>query len=1108
MPRYVLTPEGVFLVEQYQDAPTFASFLPGIAGPWGRPLWVFYVNRGQAIASFGQGDKNHPLLEFHPANQAYRLTATHGFRTFVKRAAAGRTSAYEPFAARNGVAYPGTRQRLRISAQAVALEEENPHVGLTTRVRYFTLVNAPVAALAREVTLRNTSRAAVTLEVLDGVPALVPCGLTDWFLKYMSHTITAWVGTRLQPRTGTALFQLVTEPHDRPDVVPVTQAHFYQGWRADGRRAAPLHPVVDPALVFGVRDDLAVPARFFDTPRWRAPSAQAAQQRLPSAFGHTVCRLRPGAAATLRSLYGHAADAAALAAFQRAAVRPGYFERQTAAGAALIAQIQDRALTVSNETRFDRYCGQTFLDNVLRGGLPVPLPSPAGRGRRCYLYGRKHGDLERDYNQFLLPSTPWSQGDANYRDLNQNRRSDVWSDPDVGDANLKTFLNLIQADGYNPLVCRGARFTLRRAATRWPHLRALLGRAAYDAMIAATRRPFTPGELWGRLMAPPLRLNRRRARRCLTLILGAAEAHEEAEHGEGFWVDHWTYNLDLIESYLAVYPERLRRLLLEDRSFTFYDNAMVAAPRAARYVLHQERVRQAGAVIQDEAKAALIASRAVQPHLMRTRRGRGPVYRTTLLTKLLCVLANKLATLDPCGVGVEMEAEKPGWYDALNGLPGLCGSSTPETLTLARLVRWLREAQRTLGIGPAARLRLPAELADFLATLQQALTICLASRRADRHLRYWRASAEAKEVYRRAARFGYGGQERSWDGVALEAFLAVAERQLAQGIARAYDRRTGLPHTYFVNEVTRYARLPRRNGTTVYVRPTAFRQRPLPLFLEGAVHAMRLLDAAAARPLHRAVERSALYDRRLRMYRVCAPLTGQPLALGRATAFPPGYLEHASIWLHMEYKYLLELLRCGLHDEFARALRSVLVPFQRPAVYGRSPLEHVSFIVSSLHPDAGQRGRGHYARLSGATAEWLQLWWWMAVGRRPFQQDGRGRLVLRLDPSLPGWLFTERPVTRAYYDRQGRRRTLRLPRGSYAMAMFGGALLVYHNARRQPTYGPRPARPVRMVCTNVEGRRITVSGETLPPPYARQVREGAIRRVDVELAARESRTRQ
>ena len=34
----------------------------------------------------------------------------------------------------------------------------------------------------------------------------------------------------------------------------------------------------------------------------------------------------------------------------------------------------------------------------------------------------------------------------------------------------------------------------------------------------------------------------------------------------------------------------------------------------------------------------------------------------------------KFATMDSAGMGIEMEAGKPGWLDALNGLPALFGS--------------------------------------------------------------------------------------------------------------------------------------------------------------------------------------------------------------------------------------------------------------------------------------------------------------------------------------------------------------------------------------------------------------------------------------------------
>ena len=42
-----------YVLEDYDAKPTFSSFLPGVAGLYGKPVWSFYVNRGQGVASFG-----------------------------------------------------------------------------------------------------------------------------------------------------------------------------------------------------------------------------------------------------------------------------------------------------------------------------------------------------------------------------------------------------------------------------------------------------------------------------------------------------------------------------------------------------------------------------------------------------------------------------------------------------------------------------------------------------------------------------------------------------------------------------------------------------------------------------------------------------------------------------------------------------------------------------------------------------------------------------------------------------------------------------------------------------------------------------------------------
>jgi len=65
----------------------------------------------------------------------------------------------------------------------------------------------------------------------------------------------------------------------------------------------------------------------------------------------------------------------------------------------------------------------------MRGGYPEVFKS----GTVLYLYSRKHGDLERDYNKFQLQPNYFSQGNGNYRDTNQNRRNDIWFNPDIAD---------------------------------------------------------------------------------------------------------------------------------------------------------------------------------------------------------------------------------------------------------------------------------------------------------------------------------------------------------------------------------------------------------------------------------------------------------------------------------------------------------------------------------------------------------------------------------------------------------------------------------------------------------------------------------------------------
>ena len=416
--------------------------------------------------------------------------------------------------------------------------------------------------------------------------------------------------------------------------------------------------------------------------------------------------------------------------------------------------------------------------------------------------------------------------------------------------------------------------------------------------------------------------------------ISQAELSFEAEFGEGYWIDHRFYNLDLLDAYLSVYPD-CKDTLLFSATVPYYQSPAFVQPRTRKSVLVEDGrestpsikvrrtdVRQYGAVVEDEESVQLIASHATARHLTRAEHGRGEVFRTTVFSKLLGLALVKFATLDPLGMGIEMEAGKPGWCDALNGLPGLFGSSLSETYELLRLLDLLLAA---LGEKDGGAVEFPVELTDLLRKWSRELTAYQAAFDSERDFRYWDAVASVREAYRARVRLGFDGRMETIDLSTLAPTLRAFREKVAVGIAKAEDLTAGLPPTYFTYTAQDYETLvdaagqPLRDGhDRPYVRVKRFEQSVLPHFLEGPMHALKTRkDAAGARTLYHRVRESALYDRKLGMYKTNAPLHSCSYEIGRARAFTPGWLENESIFLHMAYKYLLEILRRG-------ALRRVL----------------------------------------------------------------------------------------------------------------------------------------------------------------------------------------
>ena len=1094
--NFELNDRNEFVIENYNAGKPFSSFFPGIAGKSGIPMWVFYVNRGQGICSMGIQDKDNPIMEFLPANWAYQLVSSQGFRTFLKFPESSEIRFYEPFQDQYRDQAMEKIQRMFISPSHLKLEEENTTLGLKITVEYNTVPEDQYAGLIRTLHIENTGDKEITFEGLDGLPLIVPHGLSNFALKHLRRLTEAFVEVTNYDHSA-PLFKGKVEPADRPEVVHIVKGNFYIGMEANADESTLLKPVVDPTRIFGPHNDYSFPENFLNSDSNQLTEEQVFENRLPCAMSPFSVNIKAGESYTLNSIIGHIDSKETLNDLLPTITRLDYLQQKTQLNKGIIAELTDKNLIVSGEPLLDQYVRQNFLDNVLRGGFPYTLQGKQNNSV-LHLYSRRHGDLERDYNDYRITPTNYSQGNGAYRDVNQNRRSDLLFNPDVSSNNLEHFFNLIQLDGFNPLVIKEIRYIAHDIEKVSEVLKDYLPSDKTGEVLEFLAETRTPGELLNLLKQENIKLQDS-ADSFLGDILAVLHKNHDTDHGEGYWSDHWTYNLDLLENFLSVYPEKLQHILFEKKSFTFHDSPHLVRPRDDKYVIWDGKLMQLEAVYLDEQKDTLINARKHDPNAVHTRNGQGEVYHTYLITKILSLITNKMASLDPSGIGVEMESDKPNWYDALNGLPAIIGSSLSETMEIKRNVKFLLETLENVS-DKGLEIQLFEEQYNFITDLQSILDKNHAS------FTYWDLATTLKEKYREQIKFGISGNETLMGRTELINYLQSCLSKLERGIALAWDDDHKVPSTYFNHSVTEHEiiKIQHSDGSLVAktnakgqacFKAKAFKLHHLPHFLEGPVHYLRCQPTTAvAQKLVEDIKQSDLYDEKLGMYKVNACLDDEPHEIGRARTFSPGWFENESIWLHMEYKYMYEMLRNGLHEFFFNEFRNVFIPFQNPDVYGRSILENSSFLVSSANPDKNLHGAGFVARLSGATAEFIQILMHMAIGPKPFDLNEGGELIFQLKPVLPRWLFTteDQKVELAT-------KTLAVPANTFSCMLLGEILVTYHNPEMKNTYGADSVSPKRYVIQDTDGNTHSCDSHIITGNIVSSIRGRSVHKIDITL---------
>lgn len=1060
--EFFLNSEGKFIIKNYNCKTPFSNFLPGIAGVWGVPLWVFYVNRGQGVISFGIQDKNHAFLEFYPADRAYQLTPLLGFRTFIK---INNRSYYEPFR----LSY-GTRkdEEMVISSYDLVFRETNIWAKLTIEVEYFTIPNYSIGGLVRALKIRNDSHQRLQLCIADGIPRVVPYGCKEVFIKYLSRTVEAWMTAAVKNNIG--MFKLLVDPRDVSSTQYIKGLNYCYSFYENERNKVYPNMIIDPGWIFGNDTSYQIPIGFLEGELTKkVPKFYGG--RTPCIFNVWTWELKKGEEKVLYSVYGATFNETDLKYVS--SINEDFIKKKRDENKSIIEKIKNNALCVSGLFSFNEYIKNTYLDNILRGGLPYKFNSSI-----YYLFSRKHGDLERDYNRFKLLPSYFSEGESNYRDVNQNRRMDIFFNPFVEAKNIVYFLSLLRIDGYNPLVVRGEKmyFDNKEIETVLLHCE-IKDKNIKERLITFLKKGFHLGEFFNFLRDNNILLKDKN--KVSSLLVEKSKGIPDATLGEGFWIDHWRYNLDLIENYLYFYPDKEEELFFYHYVMC-WDDAYRVPTRQERYtLLDNGRVYQFSELLFDKEKEKVIEQRAIPKYYLRFKNQH--IYRDTVFAKLLIIFLNKLATLDPYGIGIEMEAGKPGWCDSLNGLPALFGSSLCETLELKRTITILRKALDSRS-DTIDGIDLPIEVIEFFYGLKKLLR----KYRVDKNdYEWWDKSNFLKEEFRRKTFFCLNGTKENVRLVDIREFLDLAEEKLRRSISlgKRYGR-GGLAPTYFIYEVEEYIEKDK------CVLPTRFKLKSLPIFLESAVHMLRV---EKDRRIYQRVKEGPLYDKKLKMYRLNDSLSEESLEIGRSRVFPPGWLENESVWVHMEYKYLLEVLKSGLYNEFFEDIYNCFICFQSPQRYGRSILENSSFIVSSAYYDKNLWGKGFVARLSGATVEMLNMWIVMCLGRRPFFVDNKNNLKIRFAPILKREFFTKRKTKLNLFGEE-----IMLPKNSLAFKLFSRSLVVYHNPLQKDTFS-QTTKIKKILLHWDNGMLSEIKKATIEPPFSYMVREGKAKRIDVYL---------
>ena len=733
--------------------------------------WLFISSNGGLTA--GRIDPDHALFPYYPEDRIHDSCEHTGSKTLVRVIEDGEDTLWEPFSGQCDVRHHVSRHLYKSAyGNKIIFEEVNHDLGLTFSYGWMTSERFGFVRPAR---LVNHHARPVTVEILDGIQNVLPCGITRRFQLEYSTLVDGYKRTELEAATGLVLFRLSSIPVDKPE--PSEALRVNTAWSVGLHPEARLlssdqldafrrgRAVTEETDIQGRRGacflkaSLALPAR--GEKEWKivaevnqdAAGVKSTLRDLHS-LPNIAAQIDEDIACGTRNLVRivAAADGLQLTQDEPAAwrhfsntlfnvMRGGIPEHNYCISGALLR------LFISKANRQVAEKHKDFLE-----GLPESLSHRVLLERVCerrdpdlarlaheYLpltFSRRHGDPSRPWNSFEIKLKD-ERGcrvlnyQGNWRDIFQNWEALSLSYPGFTESMIYKFLDSSTADGYNPY------------------------RISSDGYEWETVDPHDP---WSYI---------------------------------GYWGDHQViYLLKLLEQARRHYPGRLRKMLSR-AEFSFANVPYRILPY--ELLLADSR----NTITFDSAEHAKIMNRAADlgSDGKALPASDGNLARANLAEKILLVILTKLVNYVP-EAGIWMNTQRPEWNDANNALVG-AGASM---VTLYYLRRFLVFTRELLAQEQGGGIELSAELAELFAQVFDALQhfMPLLNGPISDHQRKSildalgrAASAYREQLYSQ----GLTGERRGVSVARMRSFCDSALQHLDHSV-HANRRNDGLYHSY------------------------------------------------------------------------------------------------------------------------------------------------------------------------------------------------------------------------------------------------------------------------------------------------------------------------